>query len=207
MGTPRNTEQERLVYKNEMDLRRVINAVTPQQNQWAIACNDHCLMLFATWWRMVPPSAPRGMHLTSPKDMMVMMMKGDTGHVAMDDCHSWNCGCAGTGPFYHAGMIAQYCSQKIYNACPTCFKSSEDHFDQYLRLPKDPSKYPGDEAKLEPYDPHENVVEQVNFQKATTPPPTLAPPVAMLQMSESSSALQSAGGDVCVALNILALVQ
>jgi len=144
IGTPMNPWQEELMYTNQKDMRKWINAVTPNQNQWAITCNDHCLMLFAVWWRMTPPSAPGGMHTVSPKDMMMMMLKGETGKVAMDDCDSWNCGCAGVGPFFYLGMVKQYCQQKMYNLMPAMFQWVDDYYDLWLRLPKDPNVLPED---------------------------------------------------------------
>jgi hypothetical protein len=139
---PQNPEQERTMYKLEQDMRAAIQTVTPQQNQWAITCNDHCLMLFAAWWRMKPPSAPGGMHLTSPKDMLLMTMEGNTGIIAMDDCHSFNCGCAGFGPFYYMEMVGQYCYQRFYNMFPAAFSAEKEKYDK-IRLPQDPDHPPG----------------------------------------------------------------
>lgn len=149
---PSNPEQEGWMYDLEADMRAAIKEVTPQQNQWAISCNDHCLMIMALWWRWKPPSAPGGFHDTSAKDMMLMTMEGDTGHIAMDDCSSFNCGCAGFGPFYYMEMVGQYCMQRSYNMLPQAYASAAATYDAVLRLPKDPDNPPEaeEEAGMDP---------------------------------------------------------
>merc|ERR1719160_569491 len=109
---PANAEQEAFAKKIDEDTRTVVKKVAPNQNQWAIGCNDHCFTLNPFWWRLTPSSAPNGMHLISPKDMFMMTMVGDTGKIAMDECRTYNCGCIGHAQFYNMASLGQYSSQK-----------------------------------------------------------------------------------------------
>jgi hypothetical protein len=186
-GVPLNEEMEGLVYKNELDFRKGIALTTPQQNQWAIACNDHCLMLFSVWWRMTPPSAPNGMHLISPKDMMLMTMTGDTGKIAMDDCHAWNCGCAGIGPYYFLEMVKQYCWSRTYIMFPEMMKPIEEKYNYYLRLPKDPDRYPDDDPAL--------VGDDSQYADAGD---LRSAPSSGIQLANKDASIAQAG-DICVA--------
>lgn len=144
MGTPLTPWQENLASGLDVMMRKKIHEVTKQQNQWAIGCNDHCLSIFAAWWRFVPPTAPTDkgvdMHTVSPKDMLWMTMRGDTGFIAMDSCKTWNCGCAGLGTHYQLGMMKQYCQNRDHSEKKGEFFTG--FYDKWVKLPKSPDHPP-----------------------------------------------------------------
>jgi len=115
---PVDSEQEKFMYDTQAAMRKQILLNAPNQNQWAIGCNDHCFSLNGWWHRLTTPTSRHGLQAKTPKDMLMMTMKGDTGHIAMDECKTYNCGCVGQAQFYLAAGLSQIANQEKGNGKP-----------------------------------------------------------------------------------------